>query len=311
MNFLQHGSLSFKWYFVLSRISQLSFKPTIIPTLAAVMMIALTLYLSNWQSGRAAQKTALQISFDARVSLAAVDLNAVVLKLNSEVELDNLRFRTGIVRGEWLENAQFVIDNKQQNAVPGYHVITPLRLTGLSIDAPISVQGAQVTQPLAVAPSTVILVNRGWVPRTRDYPKLPPIAAPTLALEHTGVLVLPTKKYLELGAGSSKTQTLAEKASATTPNQVWQNLDVERIAAATGLKVFPLVMLLNSNIAAITPAPQATSSAVSTGAIVPIEQTETPDAGVDKHRGYAFQWLALAIAIFIVWLAVNIKFTRT
>jgi surfeit locus 1 family protein len=277
------------------------------------MMIALTLYLSNWQSGRAAQKTALQISFDARVNMASVDLNAAAQIPNSAVELDNLRFRTGIVRGEWLENAQFVIDNKQQNAVPGYHVITPLRLTGLSVDAPMQ---ASNTQPSTAAPNTVILVNRGWVPRTRDYPKLPPIASPTLAQPHAGVLVkgvlvLPSKKYLELGSGTAKIQTPAEQASANTPNQVWQNLDIERIAAATGLKVFPLVMLLNSNIALLKPTSQATPSIVPTGAMVPIEQTETPDTGVAMHRGYAFQWLALAIAIFIVWLTVNIKFNRT
>lgn len=245
-------------------------------------MIALTLYLSNWQTGRATQKAALQASYDTRVSLAPINLNDVLHAPIEPAQLEAMRFRTATVAGEWLENAQFVVDNKQQNTTPGYHVITPLRLGG-------SADGAA---------ATVILINRGWVPRTRDYPTLPAITAPPQASSYSGVLVAPTKKYLELGADTGK--NAAPPKTKPAPNQVWQNLDVQRIAVATGMTVFPLVMLLKTN----------TNNAQVSGSTSPIEQVETPDAGVDKHRGYAFQWLALAIAISLVWLIVNIKFIR-
>lgn len=264
---------------------KIQFKPTLIPTLAAVGVIALTLYLSNWQTGRATQKAALQASYDARVSLAKVNLNDVLSTPIDGAQLESMRFRTGIITGEWLENAQFVVDNKQQNAKPGYHVITPLRVTSSSN-----------------ASATVILVNRGWVPRTRDYPALPNITAPPQAPSYSGVLVIPTKKYLELGADQAKTTASTASQAKTEPNQVWQNLDVQRIAAATGMTVFPLVMLLKTN--------TNTDTARASDSISLIEQVETPDAGVDKHRGYAFQWLALAIAISLVWLVVNVKISR-
>ena len=249
-------------------------------------MIALTLYLSNWQTGRATQKAALQVSYDARVTLAPVNLNDVLRTPIDAAKLEAMRFRTATVAGEWLENAQFVVDNKQQNTTPGYHVITPLRLS-LSLSG--SADGAA---------ATVILINRGWVPRTRNYPALPAIAPPPQGANFSGVLVVPTKKYLELGGDATK--NAAPSQINVEANQVWQNLDVQRIAAATGLNIFPMVMLLKTS---------ATAAPV-TGIIAPIEQVETPDAGVDKHRGYAFQWLALAIAISLVWLVVNIKIIR-
>ncbi len=272
-------------------------------------MIALTLYLSSWQTSRAAQKVALQANYDARVGLTPVNLNALHRAPIDTVSLETLRFRTGTVTGEWLEDAQFVVDNKQQNATPGYHVITPLRLVESSA-APTTTDSSN-----AAVINTVVLVNRGWVPRSRDYPALPTISPPPQAQNYAGLLVIPTKKYLELGTEVAKQAAASPQATAKT-NQVWQNLDVQRIAAATGLELFPLVMLLNSNTASKSDAEvnakaQTKSNTASTGsAISPIEQVETPDAGADKHRGYAFQWLALAIAVALIWLAVNIKITR-
>jgi cytochrome oxidase assembly protein ShyY1 len=32
-----------------------------------------------------------------------------------------------------------------------------------------------------------------------------------------------------------------------------------------------------------------------------------PDTGADKHRGYAFQWYALATTIFIAYVAFSFK----
>ena len=284
---------------------KIQFKPSILPTLAALVMIALTLYLSNWQTSRAAQKAALQSIYDARATLVPVKLNSKDSLAQSSADVQQLRFRQASISGEWLIGQQFVVDNKQQNGAAGYHVITPLRLAETRDNSP-AVSNIDGTKPI------VVLVNRGWVPRTRNYPLLPKIAPPPQMDSYTGVLVSPSKKYLELGAS----QTAIAAQTATTNNspppkiasdQVWQNLDVDRIAAATGLNLFPLVMLLNSNAPQIQPKPPtpATDAVIS-----PVEQIETPDAGVEKHRGYAFQWLALAIAIALVWFVVNTKISR-
>jgi surfeit locus 1 family protein len=38
----------------------------------------------------------------------------------------------------------------------------------------------------------------------------------------------------------------------------------------------------------------------------------TPDVGLPpaRHWGYAFQWLMLALAVFVVWLVVNLRRSR-
>jgi surfeit locus 1 family protein len=140
----------------------------------------------------------------------------------------------------------------------GFSVVTPLRLAGSN---------------------AAVLVNRGWIARSADYPKPPPAAAPRGAVQVTGLASLPPRRVLELSAN-------------TISGDVWQNLSIERYRDVRRIDVLPVVVLADDG---------------GTG-LVPIR--EQPDAGVAKHREYALTWFSLAFTTIVLWIALNLRKTR-
>jgi surfeit locus 1 family protein len=177
------------------RIGKFSFEPGLATTLAAAAFVALTLWLGDWQLARAQEKRERQALFEARMHDTPLTLTGAV------ASADALLYRRVRVAGEWLAERQFFVDNQIRGDRVGFNVITPLALAG---------------------GKAAVLVNRGWVERTRDYPRPPPAPAPEGRAEVAGMAMRPPARYLELG-----TQTVS--------GNVWQNLSIERFAAATGL----------------------------------------------------------------------------
>jgi surfeit locus 1 family protein len=231
------------------RIGRLSFEPGLATTLAAAAFVALTLWLGNWQLTRAQEKRERQALFEARMHDTPLTLTGAV------ASADALLYRRVRVAGEWLGERQFFVDNQIHGDRVGFSVITPIALAG-GRDA--------------------VLVNRGWIERTRDYPRPPPAPAPEGRAEVSGMATRPPARYLELG-----TQTVS--------GNVWQNLSIERYAAASGLSLLPVVVLQE------TPAK----------GLAPVR--ETPDAGMAKHIEYAFTWFALAATALAFWGALNVR----
>jgi len=231
---------------------QLRFRPQLIPTLAMMAMIALTLWLGNWQLGRAEDKAALQSLFEGRMKEAPWPLHA------TDLDGSALHYRQIVARGTFIEEKQIFLDNKSLGDRVGYHVITPLQIEGARIS---------------------VLVNRGWIARTNEYPAPPKVPVPSGTVEVRGIATLPVARFLEL-------------SGANVEGRVWQNLTFERVHENLGLEVLPIILLARETL------PE----------LIPVQ--ETPDAGIDKHRGYAFQWFTIAAAILVVWLAVNAKLDR-
>ena len=146
---------------------RIRFQATLLPSLAALFGILLTGYLGHWQQGRASEKRALQNSFEARIAAPLIEIAATPLVV------DNDLYQRAIVIGDFDAAGQFLIDNKSQDSAVGYHVITPLRIRNSD---------------------TWLLVNRGWVARSRDYPRAPSIAVPAGEVVVKGMLVVPSSK---------------------------------------------------------------------------------------------------------------------
>ena len=191
----------------------LTFTPRLVPTMAAVLMCALTLYLAQWQQGRAAEKTALQAEFDQRLKTAPQALTA------DARDADALRFRRAVARGRWHDGAQIYIDNKTDGGRAGYHLITPLKLA---------------------ESDTYVLVNRGWIARSAAYPSPPVIASNAREVNIAGLITVPSKKFLEL-------------SNNTVQGAVWQNLTTERYRDAFKLDVLPFVLLAAEAADGLTP----------------------------------------------------------
>jgi surfeit locus 1 family protein len=175
---------------------------------AAAVGIAATIALGFWQWGRGAQKTALHEAMERQETLAPVGAAEVVRSAAAHPtgEDKELLHRPVILRGTWIAGRTVWLDNRQMNAVPGFYVVTPLRI-----------EGSQA----------VILVQRGWAPR--NFVKreaLPALATPAGTVEVRGRLAPPPAKLYAFDAEE--------------PGTIRQNLDLGRFRAETGLPLLPL-----------------------------------------------------------------------
>ena len=140
--------------------------------------------------------------------------------------------------------------------------------------------GYQVLTPLRIAGGdSYVLVNRGWVPAGLRRDVLPQIRTPDGLVAVEGIAIVPSSHIFELDAK-------------TVESVVWQNLVLGRYAKWSKLKLQPVVL-------------QQTSDAADSLARV----WARPDTGVNMHRGYAFQWYALATTILITYVTLSFKRT--
>jgi surfeit locus 1 family protein len=171
--------------------------------IAALIGIAVTVSLGSWQWGRGEQRTAMHDAVAARQNSAPVALAQVLASRENDLDLLH---RPVVLRGEWLPARTVFLDNRQMNAVPGFYVVTPLRLAGTD---------------------AVILVQRGWAPRNfKRREDLPPVQTPPGLVEVRGRLApSPAKLYA---------------FDAEEKGPIRQNLDLARFRAETGLPLLPL-----------------------------------------------------------------------
>jgi surfeit locus 1 family protein len=191
------------------RVGPWQFAPTLWPTLATLFFFGLTLALGNWQIGRAETKRALQARYDAAVHEAPIHVGRSLL------DRDSVLFRKLEVEGVFDDAHTILLDNRVLNGVAGYHVLTPLRISGSRL---------------------AILVNRGWVPTGPAREQLPAVPTPAGVVRLEGMAVDPHTRFLEL-------------ASIASQGRVWQNLDFARYEATTRLELQPVLLLQTSSTA--------------------------------------------------------------
>jgi surfeit locus 1 family protein len=171
--------------------------------IAAVLGMVATTSLGLWQWDRAQQKVALHDATAA--SEALPPLNAAQL-MSARADDATLLHRPVVLRGSWIADRTVFLDNRQMNAVPGFYVVTPLRLEGSGV---------------------AILVQRGWVQRNFEQrASLPPVQTPAGSIEVHGRLAPPPAKLYALGTEEKGT--------------IRQNLDLARFRAETGLPLLEL-----------------------------------------------------------------------
>jgi surfeit locus 1 family protein len=164
-----------------------------------------------------------------------------------------LRFHRVRAAGEFDARAQVLIDNKVHAGQPGYHVVTPMKLAG----------------------GGYVLVDRGWVAagaRRSELPRVPPSIG-MVTVE--GRVNVPPARYLELRAD-------------TAAGPVWQNLDIARIAAASGLPLLPYIVEQTGE----------PSDAL-------VRDWPAPDFGIEQHRSYMLQWYSFGLLGCVLWLGLN------
>lgn len=138
--------------------------------------------------------------------------------------------------------------------------------------------GYQIITPVKLDESSMhVLINRGWVVAGRTRSELPEILTPIGKVMVSGIAESPTMRTLEL-------------STKVVSGQVWENFHLDRYRKATGLKIQPLVVLQENK--------------VKDGLL---REWTRPDSGSSRNLGYAFQWFAMALAIIILYLVLNVK----
>jgi len=179
------------------------------PTLAALVVVAVTFSLGNWQVRRADAKRALQAQRDAAERDAPVDLSAAG---NDAAALEGHRVR---VRGRFVTEFDVFIDNRTHQGVAGFHVLSPLRLEGSD---------------------SYVLVLRGWVASDpRERWRVPQVPAPDGEVQVEGIAQRELARTLELG----------RTPEPGPDDHIWLNVDLDRYRSWSGLAVqWPIVRAL-------------------------------------------------------------------
>ncbi|MYN03495.1 SURF1 family protein [Pseudoduganella sp. DS3] len=199
--------------------------------------------------------------------LAAGNAAAPLALGAAPVAAAEVEFRRVRLQGEWVAGWPLYLDNRPHAGRPGFYLLMPLRLAGSEMH---------------------VLVARGWLPRDMaDRSKLPAYATPAGPVTVEGIARLAPGQVMQLG-----------QAAPLAPGAIVQNADAAAFAAATGWRFQPLVV------------EQATPDAAA-GAGAPAEVLQrdwpAPALGVDKHKGYAFQWYALAAMAVLFFVFTGLR----
>ncbi|GAB3540245.1 SURF1 family protein [Noviherbaspirillum agri] len=141
--------------------------------------------------------------------------------------------------------------------------------------------GFYVLTPMKLAGSDLhILVARGWVKRDiADRTRVPEIATPKGTIEITGIARRHVGQVLQLGTPEPLRS-----------NAIVQNLDAAQFADVAGLKMLPFILQQTTDL--------------QDGLV---RDWPRPSTGVEKHRGYAFQWYALAASALLFFVVTGFR----
>ena len=126
----------------------------------------------------------------------------------------------------------------------------------------------------------ILLVMRGWLPRdAQNRVQLPIIPTPKGVLQLEGKVRESVGHVMQLGS-----------EPALQSGVIRQNLEVTELSKASGLRIENFII------------EQTSESADGL-----IRDWPQPSLGMEKHRGYAFQWYGLAVTALLFFIATGIK----
>ena len=244
---------------------RLAFRFRTIPFIATVLLVALGIALGNWQTRRAEEKLAIAERIAQRAAAEPVVLGGGGVQQHDRVGMNALR---GPARPGDFAYRRVRVTGQW---VPRWALFLDNRPQG-------GRAGFYLAMPFKIAGSDQhVLVLRGWLPRDpREYTRLPEFATPGGTVTIDGIATASAGQVMQLGTpGTVK------------PGAIVQNLALDEVARASGLQLAPFFVQQAG------PAPAGEGL---------VRDWPAPSAGVDKHRGYAFQWYALAAmaALFFV-----------
>ena len=249
------------------RFLNVEFRPTWLGTLITLVCIPTFIKLGYWQYDKAALKQKIQANFEQTNANQSPNLKDYLLKS------EQLEFKKVEADGEYEKQYQILIDNKVENSLAGYHVITPLKIHNTN---------------------TYVLVNRGWIQGNKLRADIPTFDTPKGVLKIKGMAWLPTKKIFTLEDKASENKTPEDKIQVPTNTEwqlVWQNLDMQKYVKTAPINILPIIVKLDNDSAA--------------GGFV--RNWEMSANRIVTHMGYAYQWFGFAFAALAIYLYLSIR----
>ncbi|MGV8899568.1 MAG: SURF1 family protein [Burkholderiaceae bacterium] len=229
------------------------FRFRLMPFVATILVMAIGIAAGQWQTRRAAEKTAIAVKLAQRATAPQLAIDARPLAI------DDVEYRTVRVKGEFLPGWPIYLDNRPYQGAAGLYVLMPFRIDGSKMH---------------------VLIARGWVPRDPvDRKKLPAIPTPAGIITVQGMARRNPGKLLQLG-----------QQDALRPGTILQNLEVAGFAQGSGLQMQPFLL--------------EQTNALPDGLK---RDWPLPSIGIDRHRGYAFQWFALTAVAFIFFVVTGFR----
>ena len=141
--------------------------------------------------------------------------------------------------------------------------------------------GYHVLSPLVLNDNQVVMIDRGWVPAGQPRTVLPHIKTPDHTLKLSGTAYYPSEKQWILG----------EAIEVKQPNlAIIELIDTHLINHFLHKSVYPFIIRLNED------APHGYKRSWVAVSMPP-----------ERHDAYAFQWFAVALTIFILFIGLNIN----
>ncbi len=233
-------------------------------TLIVLLAMSIMAALGFWQLDRLEQRRAF--NQQRSVALAAPPLELT----GAPLPPGDIRDRHALANGEFDYARQVAIRNQNHQGQPGFHLVTPLRISGSEM---------------------AVLVNRGWIPvaeanpatwRNLDEPGNGP---------QTGTLQ-PTRRRPD--------GTVSEIPQDTVTG--WYRLDIEAIGQTLPYQLMPVVLQLGPANDNALNSRRSHGQSYSSALPLRLEQVVTLDEG--NHFSYALQWFGFAITAAVVYISV-------
>lgn len=238
-------------------------KKAILAIVLLTLLGAVCVAAGQWQLRRAHAREAVQAAMQAGQQAPAITLTAG--------QQDGPDWHAARVRGHWLNPFTVLLDNRNLKGQPGLWVATPLALDD--------------------DPGTAVLVLRGWIPRPLPPAVLPDLRAADGPVTVAGTLLHQVPRLFDIGSLTGHPDTVLPHPFPAPDGQLprVQNLALDTLAAASGLKLLPVVL---------EQSPTRDANL--------IQDWPGPSLNAGQNYNYAAQWfsfatIALGAALAMVW----------